>query len=287
MIPIRGTHYALLRAEKRITEGLAKRWNDSFDDKAMDSVRTGLYSSYIFGKIAMTANLLKYGKKPKTRFSSIPFLEIVSFVLSQDKDILKRLTVNPRISREVLDNIDAIFSPHLEAVQFLDWYVVRLANVEEQAMKEAVSKYVQETINKGMSEAEATEYLAQRIEDFKIGRIHAIARTEATRAYNIGNLDEAYHSGAIQKYEYIAVLDERTTEICRERNGLIIDANDLALVAQNTPPLHVNCRSMLSGITIYEDYPKATDRGVWESLPSPDTRDSDTQMISQLLSQWR
>ena len=99
MIPIRGTHYALLRAEKRITEGLAKRWNDSFDDKAMDSVRTGLYSSYIFGKIAMTANLLKYGKKPKTRFSSIPFLEIVSFVLSQDKDILKRLTVNPRIPR--------------------------------------------------------------------------------------------------------------------------------------------------------------------------------------------
>jgi len=230
---------------------------------------------------------LRYGRKPKVRFSSRPFLEIVNFILAHDKDVLKRLTVNARISQEILDNIDAIFSPHLEAVQFLDWYVVQLAHVEEQAFKEAVSKYVQETLQQGMSEQEATGYLASKIEEFKLGRIHAIARTEATRAYNIGNLDEAYHSQTITKYEYIAVLDERTTEICRTRNGLIIDANDISMVAQNTPPLHVNCRSMLSGITVYEDSPPPASRQEWENLPSPDTRDTDVQMMNQLLSQWR
>jgi len=287
MIPIRGVNFALLRAEKHITDGLSKSWKDSFDDDTIDALRTGLYAAYVYGKIGMAANLLRYGRKPKVRFSSRPFLEIVNFILAHDKDVLKRLTVNARISREVLDNIDAIFSPHLEAVQFLNWYVVQLAHVEEQAFKEAVSKYVQETLQQGMSEQEATEYLASKIEEFKLGRIHAIARTEATRAYNIGNLDEAYHSQAITKYEYIAVLDERTTEICRTRNGLIIDANDISMVAQNTPPLHVNCRSMLSGITVYEDSPPPANRQEWENLPSPDTRDTDVQMVSQLLSQWR
>lgn len=48
----------------------------------------------------------------------------------------------------------------------------------------------------------------------------------------------------IKKVQFKALIDDRTTDICREMNGKVIDINDLVL-GENMPPLHYNCRSIL------------------------------------------
>ena len=48
----------------------------------------------------------------------------------------------------------------------------------------------------------------------------------------------------IKRVQFKALIDDRTTDICREMNGKIIDINDLVL-GENMPPLHYNCRSIL------------------------------------------
>lgn len=52
---------------------------------------------------------------------------------------------------------------------------------------------------------------------------------------------------SISKYEYVAVLDERTTEICRNMNGSVFNLSDAA-IGVNVPPLHYNCRSSIRPI---------------------------------------
>lgn len=49
----------------------------------------------------------------------------------------------------------------------------------------------------------------------------------------------------IEKSIFTAVLDSRTSEICRDMDGTIINNDDIR-VGENAPPLHENCRSVLS-----------------------------------------
>lgn len=51
--------------------------------------------------------------------------------------------------------------------------------------------------------------------------------------------------------QFLAILDDRTTDICRARNGKIMRLDSEELAA-NTPPLHYWCRSVLSPITRYD-----------------------------------
>ena len=55
---------------------------------------------------------------------------------------------------------------------------------------------------------------------------------------------EAYEEMGIKKFKYLAVLDSRTSEICRDMDGKIFDVKD-AVQGENTPPLHPNCRSTI------------------------------------------
>lgn len=85
-------------------------------------------------------------------------------------------------------------------------------------------------------------------------RIEVIARTEGTKISNRRRLEQFSKSTIIQGVEFLAVMDNRTTiHICVPRHRKQFKLNSAEL-AMNTPPLHFNCRSILSPITIYEDF---------------------------------
>jgi SPP1 gp7 family putative phage head morphogenesis protein len=93
--------------------------------------------------------------------------------------------------------------------------------------------------------------LLKRIEKtLGVGRSRAenIARTELTTAYNVGRVEMGKRSTLVEAFRFIVISDNRTTEICRSREGLIIPADDMGLVNANTPALHFRCRSTLSPI---------------------------------------
>ena len=70
-----------------------------------------------------------------------------------------------------------------------------------------------------------------------------LLRTETNYFENKAEI-EAYDEMGIKKFKYLAVLDSRTSEICRDMDGKIFDVKD-AVQGENTPPLHPNCRSTI------------------------------------------
>jgi len=120
-------------------------------------------------------------------------------------------------------------------------------------------------------------------------RANAIAVTETTRAYVVGELISTYDSEVIQGYEFIAVLDDLTTPMCRARHKMVIPASDPTMIALNSPPLHVNCRSHLVPFTIYDKASKWLDSRQYERMVSRDEklvplkREQDITLIENLL----
>ncbi len=75
------------------------------------------------------------------------------------------------------------------------------------------------------------------------------ARTKTTEVFNRGRMEYFESTGIVAAYQYSAILDDVTSEICGELNGLIFNKEDAPV-----PPLHFNCRSILVPITKYEDH---------------------------------
>lgn len=70
-----------------------------------------------------------------------------------------------------------------------------------------------------------------------------LVRTEINYVQNQATLEE-YKDAGIERYEFGAFLDDRTSEICEEHNGHIYFVKD-AKVGVNCPPMHPNCRSII------------------------------------------
>ena len=69
----------------------------------------------------------------------------------------------------------------------------------------------------------------------------ALTRTETDYLCNKANLDQ-YKEFGVEKYQYLATLDMRTSDMCRDMDGYIGNVSQ-AEQGVNFPPLHVNCRS--------------------------------------------
>jgi len=82
-------------------------------------------------------------------------------------------------------------------------------------------------------------------------RIETLIRTNGTRAFNTGMMVE-YNDpdleGFVRAVQVSAILDTRTTDICRHADGKIFLLDD-PIAGQLTPPLHFNCRTVLIPIT--------------------------------------
>lgn len=68
-----------------------------------------------------------------------------------------------------------------------------------------------------------------------------LIRTEVNYFSNQGTY-RAYEEAGLDKYEYLATLDFRTSDICRKLDGKIFSL-DTAEVGKNYPPMHPFCRS--------------------------------------------
>lgn len=79
--------------------------------------------------------------------------------------------------------------------------------------------------------------------------IERYARTKFTEVVNRGRHATFEASGVVAAYQYSAILDDRTTDICAGLDGKIFEKGQ-----EPIPPLHFNCRSLLIPITKYEEY---------------------------------
>jgi SPP1 gp7 family putative phage head morphogenesis protein len=85
-------------------------------------------------------------------------------------------------------------------------------------------------------------------------KLNTLVRTNTTEAYNHGRLTE-YLSPELLPYmqgiRYSAILDSKTTQVCRHLDGLVFKPTDPDL-PNLTPPNHFNCRSILVPVMVGE-----------------------------------
>lgn len=69
-----------------------------------------------------------------------------------------------------------------------------------------------------------------------------LVRTELNYISNKATIKSYAASGVMKQFEYLATLDARTSDICRELDGQVFNLKD-AKTGINVPPLHPHCRS--------------------------------------------
>jgi SPP1 gp7 family putative phage head morphogenesis protein len=122
-------------------------------------------------------------------------------------------------------------------------------------------------IKDGLSEASITKLIREDMDTATERWIATMVRTKTTEIYNstrktVWETDPLIKQ-IVEAYQFSAVLDERTTDVCRSLDGKVFERG--GFVDRITPPLHFNCRSLLVPITKFEDY-KASKEPSLESL---------------------
>lgn len=174
-----------------------------------------------------------------------------------------------------------------EAVKWLEGYTPKLAGNLREAVAEKARDVVQKSMQEGSTLQERMKALREAAPEFDImsnARIESIARTEVTRADTMGTLINAKANNDVIGFEFSAIMDDRTTDICVSRHGLVMRIDDPNL-ASNTPPLHVNCRSLLMELTIY-DFPEGLQSSPdFESgeIPASMNRPEDIEEVMKIL----
>ena len=146
------------------------------------------------------------------------------------QELFKSNFAKPIVDQEFLRILDE------ELYQFIgDW---------KYKIKQKARSKIIEAIKDGKAISDLPELQKMEMES-----LDRYARTKFTEIMNKGRVAFFEKSGAVAGYQYSAILDDRTTDICRGLHGKTFKAGD-----QPVPPMHFNCRSMLIPITIYEEF---------------------------------
>jgi len=87
------------------------------------------------------------------------------------------------------------------------------------------------------------------IKDESLVSLERYARTKYTEVLNRARVDEFTESKVVHGFQFSAILDDRTSDICSGLHG-----KTFALGDEPIPPMHFNCRSVLVPITIFEEF---------------------------------
>jgi SPP1 gp7 family putative phage head morphogenesis protein len=154
-------------------------------------------------------------------------------------------------------NIETIINQNIidtnpEYVSFLKNYSFDLIKNMNEEFKAKLQTTLERNLIEGKSYTNIVDDI-KNIFDSTINRAKTIARTESYRAYNVGQLEAAKLSPIKLKKYYYAVIDNRTSPICR-RLSKKYDREHAININQKfydsvtgeswlTPPVHPNCRS--------------------------------------------
>ena len=172
-----------------------------------------------------------------------------------------------------------------DAVEWLKGYTPTLAGVLQKDVLEKVREVVRDSMTQGTSLTQRVKDLQDaepKIAEMAKRRVEAIARTEVTRADTMGHIIAMKSNPDVLGVEFSAILDSRTTDICESRHGLVMKIDDPKL-PYNTPPLHVNCRSILLPATIYEYPDGLLTSHEFEEVPEAKQRPQDIEEVQKLL----
>lgn len=120
--------------------------------------------------------------------------------------------------------------------------------------KDALVKHIKQNLTVGIIRGDSIQKMSRQLKkDLNVLYYQAerLVRTETNYAMNQGHLKGYADSGVVEKYEFLAAIDSRTSKLCKNQNGKVYKLSE-ATVGVNYPPVHCNCRSTV--IPVLEDW---------------------------------
>lgn len=122
---------------------------------------------------------------------------------------------------------------------------------------EALGKVLKQEIIQSFMQGVSVKDLSDRIEKrFENDRYNTerLVRTELNYAFN-QTTKLSYEEAEIEEYEFLAEIDNRTSEICKKLNGKKFKVKD-ARAGVNYPPMHPHCRSTTVAVLDFDNFGK-------------------------------
>ena len=129
--------------------------------------------------------------------------------------------------------------------------------------RDRILKKARQTLINGIEKGDTTKEVIHKLNqlfegEYEIGagQLEAIVRTNTNKVFNMGRrryFEDPKLNGFVKAYQYSAIIDSRTSDICDRLDGKIYAVGD-PYIDQITPPLHFNCRSLLVPVVEGEEY---------------------------------
>ena len=161
-------------------------------------------------------------------------------------EVTKDLGINAIVSR---DKIKTVLDKPWSGANFSQRLWSNTDKLAQTVKQEIVNGMIQ-----GINLKTMTKRVSERFETAKKNDVERLLRTEVNYVLNQATLD-GYKEAGIEKYEFSATLDSRTSQICSELHGEVFEIKKIA-VGLNYPPMHPRCRSTTIPIIDYESLVK-------------------------------
>ena len=175
-------------------------------------------------------------------------------------EVTKDLGINAIVSR---DKIKTVLDRPWSGANFSQRIWTNTDKLAQTVKQEIVNGMIQ-----GINLQTMTKRVSERFETAKKNDVERLLRTEVNYTLNQATLD-GYKEAGIEKYEFSATLDSRTSQICSELHGEVFEIKKIA-VGLNYPPMHPRCRSTTIPIVDYENLIKQGREEIGEKELTPD-----------------
>lgn len=122
-----------------------------------------------------------------------------------------------------------------------------------------LSETLSDVLTSGMMTGRSMKYMSEQLAErmnVPLQYARTMIHTETTHAVVQADL-EAMAEAEIEHYEFNAVLDKKTSDVCQELDGKVFRREE-AETGVNLPPMHPNCRSIDTAWFDDEDYDRLT-----------------------------
>lgn len=150
-------------------------------------------------------------------------------------ELLKQKFAKPLPSDKFLDFLDA------ETFRYVGDWEYQITKNTRTALAAAIKD--------GRPLSSVLTNLDESLQDLSEVSIERYSRTKLTEVMNRARIEEFEATGIVAAYQYSALMDDRTSDICAGLHGKIFKAGD-----EPVPPMHFNCRSTLIPITKFEEF---------------------------------
>lgn len=139
---------------------------------------------------------------------------------------------------------------HSDTLNFISERAKYFAETINETTREALLASIKEGVDKAEGFDEISKRISDVYKDAAAYRVERIARTEVSTALNEGAI-EAYKQAGVSKLEWVAIIDENTSDECQQNDGEVREIGKDFPGGVDKPPQHVNCRC--SVVAVFED----------------------------------